>query len=1037
VSLDREDNTSGKPPVSIHPRDRSIEPTPELTAAMDDLGVVRAEDLDVGEVIGEGATSVVRAAVDRRSGRSLALKIFTSDDHDQLVRFLREVKVQARIQHPHVCRVHGSGLYDRHPFLALELIDGEPLGLLFMELDLSDRLRVIVQAARGLAAAHEAGLVHRDVNPNNILVEQKDGLRAVLSDFGTAHQFGNTMTATGTIIGTPEFMSPEQVAASVKADARADVYGLGATLYYVLAGKPPYSGSPAAVLAAILAKDPKPLPPSVPASLRRIVEKSMDRDRRYRYPTAAALADDLDRFLTGKEVRARPRSQFRKKLARHRGVLLSLAAVVVVMLGAAVSAAVIAVRRAGETEATRAFIKKGALIDDALRQLALLPLHDTRTDRALIEQQLSAIASTLPKRRGPARQAALLALGRGELGLDHTASALAHLEEAHQLGETPETALHYGLALGAAYREALATVEKQTEEGKAALAAAQATYRDPALRLLHVALEERPEAAEWLRAQVAFFEERDDEAMIDAKAALARQPWLFEAYRLRGEVELRRARTRWEAGDLDGSRAALDRAGPELAAAMHIAGSDAGTRISECTRLSTWVRTLYDQSRLRDDSFGPSQAACQAALQAGGGAWPSQVAFAGLLKVQGRYEVEHGKGGEPTYRRAVELLEGAAAGRPSDPDILLSLSGAQGVLGGLLGQHGNAGARAELNAAVKSVDRALELTPKSWSGRNLLVQTLLDRAGLPHNRDAGPDLARAAKVADALANERPESMRAQNGLGTLLDALAVWQAGHGRNPRETWERGAVADEAVQRISPTTDYGFINGCNTVLHRASFLWDAGEDPHPDLVRAEKACRRSIAVDDHYFETPNALASVLTLRARVDATAPLDEARTLLAKGRTINPQYDGFDSTEVQIALVRAERDAQRDPRPALADAMRAIAKGRAHNAGAEWLDDATAEVTRAEVEWRQAHGMPFADLAATGLAAAKRSADGGYARSLVHAGAIALAQARAASADQQSQRAREALALLDRAVAENANLTHLAAPLREAARALIH
>jgi hypothetical protein len=1022
--------------VSIGPRGRSIELTPELTAAMNDLGVVRAADLEVGEVIGKGATSEVRAAVDRRNGRPLALKLFTSDDPDQLVRFLREIKVQALIQHPHVCRVYGSGRYDRRPFIALELVDGESLTLGYMDLGLSDRLRTIVQAARGLAAAHQAGLVHRDVNPNNILIEQTDGLRAVVSDFGTVHEAGNTMTATGTLIGTPEFMSPEQVDATLRADARADVYGLGATLYFLLSGKAPYSGSTATVLAAILERDPTPLPSSVPPSLRRIVEKAMDRDRRHRYPTAAALADDLERFLTGRDALARPRSRLRKQLARHRAVFLTLAALLVVMLGVGVGAAVVGMRRVRETEATRAFIKKGSLIEDALRQLALLPLHDTRADRAQIEQELAALAGALPKRPGPARQAALLALGRGELGLEHTASALAHLEEAHRLGETPETALYYGLALGAAYREALATVEKQGDEGKEARAAAQARYRDPALRLLRLALDERPEAAEWLRAQVAFFEERDDEAMEDAQAALARQPWLYEALWLRGEVELRRARARWEVGDLDGSRAALGRAGPELAAAMRIAGSDAASRIAECTRQALWVRTFYDQSRLHDDSFAAGQAACQAALQADGGGWPSLVAFSGLLRVQARYEAEHGHDGEPTYRRAVELLDGAAAARPDDPEILLSLSGAYAQLGNLLGQRGHSGALTELNAALKTVERSLELAPRSWLARNLLVQTLQDRAGLPHNRDAGADLARAAAVAEPLATERPESMRAQNGLATVLDMLASWQAAHGSDPRATWQGAVAADEAVQRISPKTDYGFINGCNTLHHLANFMRDAGEDPRPVLARAETACRRSIAVDDQYFETPRALASVLAFRARIDSSAPLEEARALLAKGRRINPEYDGFDSTEVQIALARAERET-RDPRPALAEARHAIAAGRAHNPGADWLDDATAEVARAEVEWRLAHGQPFAEIAETGLAAAKRVADGGDARTLVHAGAIALAQARAASPDQQSERARQALSFLDRAVTENANLSRLAAPLQGGARALLH
>jgi hypothetical protein len=1003
---------------------------------MDELGVVRAADLEICELLGHGATGEVRVAFDRRDGRKLALKLFTSDEPEQLVRFLREAKVQARIQHPNVCRIHGGGVYERRPFIALELVEGAPLATILPDLDLRERLQIIAQAARGLEAAHHAGLVHRDVKPSNILVERrKDGLRAVVSDFGAVREAGHTMTATGTVIGTPEYMSPEQAGATVRTDARADVYSLGATLYFMLAGEPPYSGTTAVVLAAIRARDPRPLPAGVPPPLRRIVEKAMDRDRRFRYPSAAALAEELERFLAGNEVRARPRSRLRRKVARLRPLLLLLTASMVTMIAVGLGAFAIGTRRARETEATRAFIKKGSQIDDALRQMALVPLHDTRVERAQIDRELAAIARALPVRSGPARQAALLALGRGELGLDRTDAALAHLAEADRLGETPETALYHGLALGAAYREALTAAERQGEEGKAARVAAQAKYRDPALRLLHVALDERPEAGDWLRAQLAFFEEHDDEAMAAAQAGLARQPWLYEAYRLRGEVELRRSRARGDAGDIEGERAALDRAGGELASATRIAGSDAASRIAECTRQAWWVGTLYDQSRLHDESFAAGQAACEAALQAGGGEWPALVAFSGFLNIHARYALEHGQDGEAIYRREVELLERAAASRPSDPDILLSLCSARRELGAVLGKRGDSGALATLDAAVKAGERALELAPGSRRAGSVLVRTLQVRAGLPKTRDAGIDLARGAAIAERLATERPLSKNAQISLGNVLNKLGVWQAAHGRDPRAAWQRAVAAHEAVQRISPDTDYGFFNGCNALYIRARFLWEAGQDSRPDLAQAETACRRSMAIDDRYFGTPNLLASVLALHARIDESVPLDEARALLAKGRRINPQYDGFDNTEFEIALVRAEREARRDPRPALLEATRAIASGRGHNPGADWLDSATAEAARAEVEWRQAHGKPFADIARAGLAAAKAAADRDDTKALVHAGAIALAQARATAPSQQPQRAREAIELLERAVRENANLKHLASPLLDEARKL--
>jgi serine/threonine-protein kinase len=998
---------------------------------------IAPESLVLESRIGRGGMGEVWRARDQRLGRSLALKLLRPERSEQVGPLLAEAQAQARIDHPHVCKVYGFGELDGTPFIALQLIEGTSLAKAAPKLSPEEKVRVVAQVAAGIEAAHGEGLIHRDIKPQNILVERHTGgvPHAYVVDFGLARDLGSETEKH--VSGTVEYMSPEQ-ACGDHLDERADVWGLGVTLYELFAGTTPFRASTAAAtLGRLLSEDPPPLG-GVPRDLARIVMKCLERARERRYPTAGELRADLERYLAGEPVEAMPPSliyRLGKRAHRHRFAFVAGTFAALVLISAATLLVRAQLRSAELGRRSAEYARDIERFETTMHQAALLPLHDTRPERARVEKRLRAIEAELPKLRPETAALAQHALGRGELALGNNDAAVAHLERAWAQTQAPEVGLALGRALAARYAEELnAAANLSAEERKERRAQLASRYGERIKQLLSIPTDD-PGAAHLARAQITFADERDEDAMAAAQAALASQPWLFEAYRLRGEVEVRRSRRCWDAGDMDAVRAALERAGRELASAIRIASSDGASRIAECSRQAMWVRTFYDQSRLHDDSFAAGQAACQAALQADGGEWPSLVEFSGLLRTQARYEAEHGHDGEPTYRRSVELIERAAAARPGDPEILLSLSGAHNSLGSLLGQRGHSGALAEMNAAVKTVERALELAPKSWLARNSLVLTLQDRAGLPDNRDAGGDLARAAAFAEVLATERPESMRAQNGLGTALDMLASWQATHGRDPRATWQRSVVADEAVQRISPKTDYGFINGCNTLLHRANFLRDVGEDPRPDLARAEAACRRSIAVDDQYFETPRALASVLAFRARIDPGAPLEEARALLAKGRKINPKYDAFDSTEVQIALVRAEREARRDPRSALAEASRAIAAGRAHNPGADWFDDATAEVARAEVEWRQAHGQPFADLAQAGLAAAKRAADGGNARTLVHAGAIALAQAKAAMVGERVARAKEAVALLERALAENANLKHLATPLLDEARRL--
>jgi serine/threonine-protein kinase len=995
-----------------------------------------AESLVLVTRIGRGGMGEVWRARDERLGRSLALKLLRPERSEQVGPLLAEARAQARIDHPHVCKVYGFGELEGTPFIALQLIEGTQLSKAAVSLSADDKVRVVAQIADGIEAAHSQGLIHRDIKPSNILVERRNGsVHAYVVDFGLAREVDSETEQN--VAGTVEYMAPEQ-ACNDRLDARTDVWGLGITLYELFAGRTPFrTDNPTATLGRLLTEDVPPIE-GIPRDLGRVVMKCLERQRERRYATAGELRADLERYLAGAPVLAMPPSLLYRlsKRARRNRFAFGAGFSSAVVLMASVALLVRAQLRSVELGKRSAeYARDVERFETTMHQAALLPLHDTRPERAKVETRLRAIEAELPILRKEIAALAEHALGRGELALGRTEAAIAHLEHSYATTHTPEVGLALGRALAGRYAEELGAVANLPAEERAAQRKELAArYSERIKQLLSIPTDD-PGALELARAQIAFADERDDEAMAAAQAALGRQPWLYEAYRLRSEVELRRSRVRWDAGDLNSSRAALERAGVELAAATRIAGSDAASRIAECTRQGWYGKTLYDQSRLHDDSFATGQAACQAALQADGGEWPSLVAFGGLLMVQARYAREHGQDGEATYRRAVEVFEAAVAARPSDPDILLSLSDAHRTLGSLLNQRGNAGALPEMNAAVATSERALKLAPRSWQARNTLVATLQYRAGVPNYPGAGSDLVRAESIAGPLTGERPQSMHAQNSLACVLDTLANWQASHGRDPRAVWERAIAANESVQRISPDTDYGFFNGCNALLSRARFLWDAGEDPRPDLVRAEAACRRARAIDDRYFGTPSLLASTLTLRARIDEHAPLDEARALLVKGRAINPGYDGFDNTEVETALVLAEREARRDPRPALAEAKRVIEAGRAHNPGADWLDDAIAEVSRKEVEWRQAHGQPFAEIAEVGLAAAKRAIERDSLRTLVHAGAIALAQARAASPSQQPQRAREAVELLERAVRENANLKHLASPLLDEARKL--
>jgi serine/threonine-protein kinase len=266
--------------------------------------------------LGQGGMGIVLRGHDDTLDRPVAIKVLRPDLADPAAgaRFLREAQAAGRFQHDHIVRVHAVvSEPGQLPYLVMEYLAGETL---------ADRLRarqrlasaeaaaLVEQVARALAAAHAAGLVHRDVKPSNILIEAATG-RAKVLDFGLARlaEGAGSLTQEGGLAGTPRYMSPEQVQRPGVVDARTDVYGLGVTLYEALTGEAPFRGTPARVLDQILHDEPRPprqLNDAVPRDLQTVCLKAMAKEPGRRYPAAGELAADLQRWQRGEPIRARP-----------------------------------------------------------------------------------------------------------------------------------------------------------------------------------------------------------------------------------------------------------------------------------------------------------------------------------------------------------------------------------------------------------------------------------------------------------------------------------------------------------------------------------------------------------------------------------------------------------------------------------------------------------------------------------------------------------------------------------------------------------
>ena len=255
----------------------------------------------IGKPLGSGGMGVVYAAEDVRLGRAVALKFLAPElvrDPVAKARFLTEARAASALDHPNVCAIHEIGeSEDGLLFLAMPRYDGESLERRIARgpLPVAAALDIFVQAARGLAKAHQHGIIHRDVKPGNLLVT-RDGVVKIL-DFGVAKLAGEGgHTGTGALLGTPSYMAPEQTRGEA-VDARADVWALGVVLYEMLAGQRPFvGGSGAAVVHAVLHRDPEMLThrrPEVPAELDRLLSRMLAKDPGRRPADAAAVLAEL------------------------------------------------------------------------------------------------------------------------------------------------------------------------------------------------------------------------------------------------------------------------------------------------------------------------------------------------------------------------------------------------------------------------------------------------------------------------------------------------------------------------------------------------------------------------------------------------------------------------------------------------------------------------------------------------------------------------------------------------------------------------
>lgn len=405
----------------------------------------------VKEFIGKGGGGELYLAYDNVLKRNVAIKFVVSEDENTKQQLLREARLQAQLSHDNICKIFEVGEIEGVPFIIMQYIKGNSLMYYYDKLNIEQKIKIMIKICEALKHAHQAGIVHRDIKPSNILIEEQNGeLKPYLIDFGLAKKKDTTTTtATGHIVGSPYFMSPEQASGLVhNIDRRSDIYSLGATLYAFVTGKPPFHNKNSiSAIYSIMNEEPElpsKLNPHIPNDIEIIILKCMMKEPALRYPSVNEVEEDFKRFLSGEAIGASKPSIFyrikRKAKKNPLAVSIFLISLLVIMVitGFYIKAKI---EEKKQTEYIVNFLKKTKEIENLLKTQYLLPIHNIDVEKKKVFQEINNVLKVAEPLNEKTRALAYIAIGKCYFYLEEDDNALEFLEKGWKFFQDKEAAL--------------------------------------------------------------------------------------------------------------------------------------------------------------------------------------------------------------------------------------------------------------------------------------------------------------------------------------------------------------------------------------------------------------------------------------------------------------------------------------------------------------------------------------------------------------------------------------------------------------------
>lgn len=602
---------------------------PTGPAAEDRFPVLSWDRYEFIGLLGQGGMGAVYKARDRRLQRLVALKFIRGEDQRLIQRFQKEARAQSRIENPGICKVYDVGEVNGKHYISMQYIDGLSLRELSPSLSILQKAIIIQTAAASLHAAHQLGIVHRDIKPSNIMIENGENGQhnPIIMDFGLASDTADdqSLTESGLVMGTAGFMSPEQASGNTKfLDRRSDIYSLGATLFDLLCGRPPFlAESIADTLLQVTTKDApsvRSIVPDIPVALDIIVAKCLNKEPQQRYQSAQELSDDISRFINNRKIVAKRLGLyhlFRLRARRNKpaaaGFVALVACLFILMIfGIRSRWKTIQQQRQFQlqTEQAERRAKQQAELAERLgqeikemewmlRSSRQLPIHNLDREKKIMIARMNRLHAELSGYGELTRGLGHYALGRGYMALQKYPEALEQLQLAVAAGNA-RADLQYalGIVLGKHFEQAMVDVRMAGggRWAKQQQALLESKFLRPAIRALQASRASDTSEQPFLDGLIAHYKGDYSRAIKLAQQALDLAPWLYESQKLIADVHLQIAASLFDKVELTAADNELRQAISILDNAVLIAQSDAEVYIALA---DAWARRVAISQQAR------------------------------------------------------------------------------------------------------------------------------------------------------------------------------------------------------------------------------------------------------------------------------------------------------------------------------------------------------------------------------------------------------------------------------------------------------